>query len=120
MNNYYLTCILLKDCPYSISANNLLKEYKINSHVVWINNTNKKEKEKYKTDKISTFPQIYLKKKNTVGNILIGGYSELKTLVDLVYKKSVNDDNINIIMNKYNYSKKTCLRIIQLINNINL
>jgi len=115
-NNYYFKCILLEGCPYSISANNLLKEFNIKSNIEWINNNNK---DKYKTDKISTFPQIYLTKKNKIGKLLIGGYSDLKYLFDLVYKKKYNSETVNIIRNKYNYSKKTTLRVIQLINNIN-
>ena len=62
---------------------------------------------------------IQLTKKNKIGNLLIGGYSDLKYLFDLVYKKKYNHETVNIIRNKYNYSKKTTLRIIELINNIN-
>jgi glutaredoxin len=116
MTDYSLKMILLEGCPYSISASKLLKSFNIKNNEIWINQENK---EKYKTDKISTFPQIYLTKKNKIGNLLIGGYSDLKYLFDLVYKKNYNSETVNIIRNKYNYSKKTTLRVIQLINNIN-
>lgn len=112
---YYFNTILLEDCPYSMSANELLKNYNIKSNIIWVNSNNK---ELYKTDKISTFPQIYLRKHNSVGNLLIGGYTNLKDLTDLLYKKKYNNEIIKTTMNKYKISKKTSLRLFQLINNI--
>ena len=116
MTDYSFKSILLEGCPYSISASELLKSFNIKNKEIWITQENK---DKYKTYNISTFPQIYLTKKNKIGNLLIGGYSDLKYLFDLVYKKKYNHETVNIIRNKYNYSKKTTLRIIELINNIN-
>jgi glutaredoxin len=113
---YYFNAILLEGCPYSISANELFKNYNIKSNIIWVNSSNK---ELYKTDKISTFPQIYLKKYNSVGNVLIGGYNNLKDLTDLLYEQKYNNEIIKTIMSKYNISKKTSMRIFQLINNIN-
>jgi glutaredoxin len=114
---YYFNAILLEDCPYSMSADKLLKNYNIKSNIILVNSSNK---DTYKTDKINTFPQIYLKKHNSVGNVLIGGYNDLKNLTDLVYKKKFNDEIIKTTMNKYNLSKKTSLRVYQLINSIKI
>ena len=59
MDNYSLRAILLEGCPYSNSANELLKNYNIPVDITWVNQNNKNN---FKTDMISTFPQIYLKK----------------------------------------------------------
>ena len=89
---YFLKIFLLKDCPYSIAAKDLLQNIKNLN----ITNVNHNEKEKYKTKLISTFPQIYLKKKNSKGSLLLGGYSDLKFVLDLI-----KEDDIKIIQNKF-------------------
>ncbi len=114
---YYFNAILLDECPYSINAKRLLEQYNINHKIIIVTQHNK---EKYKNDKIKTFPQIYLKKENSVGNVLIGGYDELNSLINLSNNKKFNNDIVNSIMNKYKISKKTSLRLYQLINNIKI
>ena len=114
--SYYIDAILLENCPYSISANELLLSLNISSNKIWVNQNNKNI---FKSKKISTFPQLYLKRDNMPGSVLIGGYSDLKNLIDIFYKKKYDNKNIINIMNKYKMSKKAVLRIIELINNIN-
>jgi len=115
MNNYYLHVIALDGCPYSkeaielLNSNNNLKKKIINIPYTDI--------DKFKTDEISTFPQIYLKKNNSNGNLLLGGCSELKNFYNTFYKQKLSETNINkfIDQNK-NWSKKATLRFIELIN----
>jgi hypothetical protein len=110
---YYFDIILLNNCNYSENAHKLLQDYKIKHNKVMVNNTNK---HLYKTNDIITYPQIYLKKYNNNGSQLIGGYDELKNIIDLVYNKELTDTNINKLMVDYKLSKKATLRVIELIN----
>jgi glutaredoxin len=116
MNNYSLKAILLGNCPYSNSAYELLKIHNIPVETIWINQLNK---ENYKTNLINTFPQIYLKKNNSNGNLLLGGYDDLNNFISTFLKKKISDSNINFFMEKSKWSKKSTLRLIQLINKIN-
>jgi glutaredoxin len=109
---YFLKIFLLKDCPYCISTKELLKNIK-NLNIIDVDNN---EKEKYKTKLISTFPQIYLKKDNSKGSLLLGGYSDLKFVLDLLNK----ENDIKIIQNKFkkkykSWSKKAILRLVQIL-----
>jgi glutaredoxin-related protein len=112
MNNYYLIAIILKGCGYSDDAVSLIKNYNIPAKIV---NITYAEKDKFKSDKISTFPQIYLARNDAKGTLLIGGYHDLYDVVTTFYKKKVNN-NIDIFMKKYNWSRKGTLRLIELIN----
>ena len=113
---YYLQLISLKDCPYSEAANSLVNNNKINSKITIVN---RNEKEKFKTKEIDTFPQVYLKKENSNGSVLLGGYSELKSYYDLVQSsKNKKDSLVNIksvIKDKNNMSDKSVLRLIELL-----
>ena len=117
MNNYYLHSIILDNCPFSSAANDLLNNYFKNKlsnfKFTFVNNQNK---ENYKTNDINTFPQIYLKRKNKNGSLLLGGYDDLKEFFDTFYKTKYNDKSINQFINKKKWSKKSTLRLIQLIN----
>ena len=114
MNNYYLKTIILENCPYSIAANNLLKNFNINHKSIIINQY---EKDNYKTSNIETYPQIYLNKYNSKDNLLLGGYSDLKYVFDLFKNKKYLNQNVNLFLKKYNWwSKKAVLRLVQLIN----
>lgn len=75
-------------------------------------------KDIYKSEYIATFPQIYLNKYNTKGNLLLGGYDDLNNFIITFRGNKLNDRDIDIFMNKYNWSKKATLRMIQLINNL--
>jgi len=115
-SNYYLQCIILKNCPFSEAAYALLNNYQhIKPDYIFINHT---DKEKYKTENINTFPQIYLKKNNSNGTQLIGGYTEIKNIFDIFYN---NYDKLlrENFKKKYNikWSDKSLLRLIELINN---
>lgn len=99
MSDYYLYCIILKDCPYSENAHLLLNTYK--NIKKKINIIEHKDKEKYKTSQIDTFPQIYLVNKKHIE--LIGGYTELQNIINSIkelYKyinKNKNKDKYTFI-----------------------
>ena len=84
---YYLYIITLEDCPYSIAAIDLLKSLKIKYKRLKVN---QKNKEKYKTQEIDTFPQIYIVKDKK--KLLLGGYSNLKEFTDIFI--------INVVLRK--------------------
>jgi glutaredoxin len=109
---YYLYIITLEDCPYSIAAIDLLNSLKIKYKRLKVNQTNK---EKYKTEEIKTFPQIYLKKKNDT--LLLGGYSNLKEFIDIFINQKYNEENILKFHNKYKlWNIKSILRLLEIIN----
>lgn len=110
---YYIKAILLTNCPYSEAAFQLINTHKLPNKVTWVNQDNKNN---YKTEFISTFPQIYLSKYNNNNNLLLGGYDDFKSFIDTFKSKSLSDDNINKFMTKYKWSRKATLRLIQLIN----
>jgi len=112
--NYYIKAILLEGCGYSSRAKELLERNNIKCEIINISST---EKDKYKTDKIDTFPQIYLCKYNTVGNLLLGGCSDLEDFISNFKGNTYDDDKINKFINNYGWIKKVTLRLIQLINN---
>lgn len=110
---YYFYCIFLERCSFSHRAKLLLDKYNIKYSYETVNY---EESRKLITDKISTFPQIYLRKENANGSILIGGFTDLNELFNLFHKKEYNEDNVQLIMKKYGFSKKIVLRIIELLN----
>ena len=113
MSEYYIKAIILKSCPYSINAEQLLKTHKIKSDFNYIDHD---EKNKYKTPFIDTFPQIYLNKNGNKGNLLLGGYTDLSNFLNNFKNKKLENENIDEFMKKYNWSKKATLRLIELIN----
>jgi hypothetical protein len=117
MSKYYINAVILNGCGYSKAAKELLDKYtNINKKYIFVNYD---EKDKYKTDLIQTFPQIYLKKENTMNSLLLGGYTELQNFIDTFYGK-YDDDKINKFMRKnVSWSKKGTLRLIELINQKN-
>jgi len=109
---YYIQLNSLIGCPYSSESENLLKTNKINFKSIHISPS---EKHLYKNDQINTFPQIYLKKYNSKGQLLLGGNSDFKEILNLKNK------NLSIQLHALNqkyprFSKKTKLRIIELFN----
>lgn len=110
---YYIKAIVLENCPYSIAASELLTKLKIPNEILNINYDNKN---KYKNENIDTFPQIYLVKKNSNGHLLLGGYDDLNNFIENYKSQKISDKNIELFMNKYKWSKKATLRLIQLIN----
>ena len=113
MSDYYIKSVLLDGCPYSIAAKDLLTTHNIYSNIINVTNYNKNE---FKTNIINTFPQIYLCKTGNNGTQLLGGYDDLFSFISNFKGKKYNEQNINNFMNKYSWSKKATLRMIQLIN----
>ena len=114
---YYLKIISLNGCPYSEAIEQLVKNNKIDSKII---NINQYEKEKYKSEEIDTFPQVFLNKKYSSGNLFIGGYSKLKSYYDMIHSSNkINFDSVKTKIKKDNpnLSDKSILRIIQLISN---
>jgi glutaredoxin len=111
---YYIHTVLLENCSFSTSAKNLLDKYNIKYTNTIVNQSNK---DKFKTDKLQTFPQVFFKKKNNNGALYLGGYNELDELFRMFYKQSLHSSNLLLVQNKYKISKKAGLRLIELINN---
>jgi glutaredoxin len=88
-NKYYLHIIYLENCPYSQNALELLEEKKINYEITKVNHENK---DKYKTDMINTFPQIYLKKEGKNDSLLLGGRDKLYKLYETIKNKEKIDE----------------------------
>ncbi len=111
---YYLYCVILRDCYFSNQAHKLLDSHKnIKKEIVIIE---QEHKEKYKTDQIKTFPQIYLKKNNANGTQLLGGYSELQNFINKFYGNYNKQYLKDFLDQNNNWSKKSTLRLIELIN----
>jgi hypothetical protein len=115
MSKYYINAIILNGCGYSKAANELLDKYSnIKKNYVFVNYD---EKDKYKTELIQTFPQIYLKKENSNNNLLLGGFSDLQNFINTFYGE-YDEKKLNEFMkNNSRWSKKGTLRLIELINN---
>ncbi len=106
---YKLKVIVLEHCPYSIAAVELLNNYNIPFEKILVKQNNK---EKFKTEEISTFPQIYIINNNEE---LLGGYSDIEEIINIIN----NSKNLDKIKDKLNikYSKfdnKKILRIIEI------
>ena len=114
MTDYFIKAIMLENCPYSINADKIIKQYNLPHKILWIDNNSKN---KYVNNMIQTFPQIYLKKENAMNSLLLGGYTELQNFMNTFYDKySENDINKFMEINP-RWSKKGTLRLIELINN---
>lgn len=113
LSNYYIKAIVLEQCSYSLEATKLLNNHKINHEIVIVNNNNK---ELFKTNNIQTFPQLYLMRKNRKGHLLLGGYNDMADFIQNFKLQQINNNKIDNFMRKYNWSKKSVLRLIELIN----
>lgn len=94
MNKYYLKLILLEKCPYSMAAYEFIKSKNIPYKKVIVPQS---LKHLYKTEKIDTFPQIYINKSNANGNVLIGGYTDL---INIYNSKKTYFENSEKLSNK--------------------
>lgn len=112
-SNYYIKIICLENCNYSINAINILKSLNISHKIIYVDD---KSKELYKNNLIFTYPQIYLKKKNSKGNLLLGGYEDLVYSITNLNHTNLTKLKIKEFINKYKWSKKSTLRFIQLLN----
>ncbi len=115
---YALKVIVLENCPYSIAAAELLTNHNIKFKKILVN---QETKHKYKTEQISTFPQIYLINKDSDINqsLLLGGYSNLEEIINIMNSST----KLEIIKNKLNkkyslFDKKTILRIIEIFSHV--
>ena len=100
--------ISLKNCPYSEAAKEMLDHYKIKYKYILVDNITKME---YKTDEINTFPQIYYLKKDK--KHLIGGFDDLKFIIDTINESYGDPKKINKIVKKYKtWNKKDVLRLV--------
>ena len=111
---YLLKIISLINCPYSNAAKEFLDEKGINYKLISVNS---QDKEKYKNKNISTFPQIYLYKKNKP-EILLGGYDDIVELYQKTYKVDM-EEAISYLDEKHkrnNLSRKNKLRILKIFN----
>jgi len=114
---YYFKLVSLEGCPYSMASEELFLNNKIKHELVKVKQN---DKIKYKTEKINTFPQIYLKKKYSNGSLLIGGYDDIKEYYDFINSTNQNSNVINkfkdLVDKKIeNISEKSALRIAQLL-----
>jgi len=110
---YYLEIISLEGCPYSIAAEELVKTKKIKHETVKINH---EDKHLHKHNKLDTFPQIYLRKDNSTGRLLLGGYQNLDK-INIMIEGNSDITNLvteikKIVLDKFN--KKSILRLIEL------
>jgi len=111
---YYLFVVTLENCPYSSAAIELLNSFKIKFKNLIVKRI---EKDKYKTNEIQTFPQIYLKKTPSHDSLLLGGYSDLKEFVDSFINKKYDESTVENFRRKYQFwNKKSILRLIEIIN----
>ena len=115
MSNYFIKAIILEQCPYSLKAEKLLKNNNITTDFVYVNHN---DKHGHKSHKINTFPQLYLKKYNNNGNLLLGGYDDLNEFINNFKGTKYDEIKINNFIKKNkDWSKKATLRLIELINN---
>jgi glutaredoxin len=109
---YKLKVIVLENCPYSIAAVELLTNYNIPFEKILVKQNNK---EKFKTSEIATFPQIYMI--NDKEQILLGGYSDLEEIIDIINSSKNLDKIKEKLREKYsNYKniQRIILRIIEI------
>ena len=92
---YKLKVIVLENCPYSIAAMELLTNYNIPFEKILVKQNNK---DKFKTKEISTFPQIYIF--NEKDKILLGGYSDLEEIMDIINSYRTSSKNLDKIKEK--------------------
>ena len=114
---YYFKIISLKNCPYSEAAESLLRENKIEHELTQVDGS---EKDKFKTSYINTYPQIYSKKKNSNGSVLIGGFDTIKEYFDIAKNNTSNSKVLDKLKSKIKndnakISDKSILRVIELL-----
>ena len=111
---YVLKVIILENCPYSIAAAEMLTNYNIKFKKILVN---QETKHKYKTQQISTFPQIYLINKDAENKheLLLGGYSNLEEIINIMNSSTKLETIKNKLNKKYLlFDKKSILRIIEI------
>ena len=109
---YYIKIILLKNCIYSDNALKLLEYHNIPFEIINVDNNNK---DLLKSNEINTFPQIFLKRKNRNGHLLLGGYTDLHEFINIFKHKNYNHQQISDFIKKYKWSKIAIIKLAQLI-----
>jgi len=105
---YKIEIISLENCPFSEAAESLA--ITVNPTIIRIED-NSTKKISYK--KIyPTFPQVYMT--NEKSRYLLGGYTELKKINDIIMNVSENLDNIIDELKFLKLSRKNKLRLINL------
>jgi len=103
----------LEGCYFSQSAEELLNNNNIN---YCLKKVTQNEKQAIKdVNKMNTFPQVFLE--TSKKDIKVGGFTELKSLSELVNKKDNFDNIFNEISNQieFNDNKKNVLRLINIL-----
>jgi len=103
--------ISLNQCPYSMAAEDLIKnikntkDLKMNINII---NISQEDKSKYQKGELKTFPQIYY------NNILIGGYDTFNKIYLDIKETSELDKMIEILESKTKLmERKDKLRLIK-------
>jgi glutaredoxin len=114
MSNYYIYAVLLQGCQYSNKARELLDNNNIKNIVEIVTRENK---EKFKMENYSTYPQIFLRKENSKESLFFGGYTDLQNFIDIIKNNQyeLEDYIINFQKNYNGWSRKAILRLIELI-----
>jgi glutaredoxin len=113
MSKYYFHVIALTRCSYSMKTIELLDKFKIKYTVQYVEEHNK---EKFKLENYFTFPQIFLRKYNSVESLFFGGYSDLENLIKTFKNKKYNQTDIDKFKEKYKQlSNIAVLKLILLI-----
>jgi glutaredoxin len=92
----------LDGCPFSVKAENLLKEHNIKYEVLRVSHD---LKEKYKIEnKMKTFPQIFIIEKTS--KTKIGGADTLLDFINISHILKYNDISMGKLKRFYNIFKK--------------
>lgn len=104
----HLEAVVLENCWYSKELITLLNKNNININYISVSQS---DKHKYKTNDLTTFPQVYLI--NDTKRILIGGYDDISKIINIINTRDYEYITQNI-SSKYNMlSKNTQLRLIK-------
>ena len=104
----HLEAVVLENCWYSKELITLLNKNNININYISVSQS---DKHKYKTNDLTTFPQVYLI--NDTERILIGGYDDISKIINIINTRDYKYITQNI-SSKYNMlSKNTQLRLIK-------
>jgi len=110
---YSLKANVLEGCPYSENLIILMNKYKIPIEYKRIKYM---DKEKYKTDEIRTFPQVYLQYNKKT--LLVGGFDDMNEILDIIKLNKLNSIKKKI-SNKYSdWNNMMILRLIQLLTTL--
>lgn len=113
---YKLKVYSLVGCPFSMNAESLLNKNNIEFELIKVEHD---EKDHWKqTNKMNTFPQIFLETKNE--SVKIGGFSELQNLDRVINDKTDFDSMLKEVKSYLSFEdsaneKKNILRVISIL-----